>query len=107
MRVFRLDLSAPADWAALCTFAKLAGQPHTTGPIEPADFMYAGRLVRRSVDTIFLYKHRKTRAYLCIDRQGYTYKVAACEGKIIASVLESPSCAITRALGRVLPSAPR
>lgn len=75
MSAWSLDLSAPAVWAPVEQLLKLHAERFGAGAPSLWDFMYMGSLTASEAETIFLYKHRRTRAYLCLDRAGHTYEI--------------------------------
>ena len=84
---YRLDLSSPPDWRPLeCLGHACAVRPDLP-VLDPADFMYAGRLVAATeVPVIHLYKHRQARSYVCLDALAHAYRVKLTGKTLTASI---------------------
>ena len=61
------------EWGPLERIAALAAKDQRLPTIDPADFMYMGRVVAPRRADIHLYKHIHTRRYLNTDDAGHTY----------------------------------
>jgi hypothetical protein len=72
---FRFDIDAPADWAPLERLAELCGKRPDLPDVDPDQFMYMGRAVRRGRPQVLLYKHIWTRRYLNLDHVGHAFAV--------------------------------
>ena len=74
---YRLELSSLPNWLPLERLQELCERRPDLAVIDLAEFMYCGQLVGPAVPAIVLYKHRQTRAYLCLDACGHTYVVSS------------------------------
>jgi len=79
---YRLDLSSPPCWTPLDRLSKLLADSNSPIAINAGEFMFMGQLVSRVGPAIQLYKHRLTRAYVCLDSLGHCYRVARHGAKI-------------------------
>ena len=64
----------PLWWAPLALACEQAAADRRHRYLDPDDFMVMGRIVRPPRPTIFLYKHRYTRAYLNLDATATAYR---------------------------------
>jgi hypothetical protein len=74
---FRYDVDAPPDWAPLERLAGLCRERSDLPAVDPDQFMYMGRAVRRGRPPVMLYKHIWTRRYLNLDHLGHAFAVTA------------------------------
>jgi len=75
MSAWSLDLSAPAVWTPVVRLLQLYDERFEGTEPSLSDLMYMGSLTASGTDRVFLYKHRRSRAYLCLDRAGHVYEV--------------------------------
>ena len=93
MDAYRLDLSSPPGWRPLEQLSKLLADSNSPISIHPGDFMYMGQLVSLTCPAIQLYKHRLTRAYLCLDPCGHNYAVTMQPDHIEVTIQTLVDCA--------------
>ena len=92
---YRLDLSAPPNWHPLEQLRRLLAQRPEFPFVDLAEFIYCGQLVGAAVPAVVLYKHRRTRGYLCLDACGHAYVVSGAR-----NLLEARIEPLSRALRR-------
>jgi hypothetical protein len=87
MDSYRLDLSSLPDWRPLECLGRACAVRPDLPVLDPADFMYAGRLVAATkAAVIHLYKHRQARSYVCLDALGHAYRVKLTGQTLTASI---------------------
>ena len=75
--ISRFDIDAPADWAPLEQLARLCRERPDLPELDPDQFMYMGRAIRRGLPPVLLYKHVWTRRYLNLDHLGHAFSVTS------------------------------
>lgn len=93
---YRLDLSSQPDWRPLEQLQRLCAQRSEFPVVDLAGFIYCGQLVGAAGPPVALYKHGRTRRYLCLDACGHAYVVSGARNMLEANVVP-----LSQALGRL------
>jgi hypothetical protein len=59
--IFRFDIDAAPYWVPLEQLARLCSERPDLPKLDPDEFMYMGRAIRRGLPPVLLYKHVWTR----------------------------------------------
>ena len=103
MSALSLDLASPAVWGPAARLLEMHWDRCRTAKPSLSDLMYMGSLAAPERETIFLYKHRRTRAYLCLDRAGHAYEVRITEQGPDVRPLRDAASALSRLSPRLRP----
>jgi hypothetical protein len=102
LRHHDLEFDAPPCWGPLERIATLCNDHPDLPHVDPDQFMYMGRVVRRERPPVHLYKHVSTRRYLCLDPLGHAFVVTARSGPGEDGPVIMPVPDLASAMARVL-----